>query len=240
MIIIDDEKKIEITYDHYKETIQYLKEDLKKRNQVLLVLLLLICVYFIIELKTGDAISVANQWIKNNIGISYDLNYNLLIIANLLFIFGSELRYFQLCVYMEKQYVYIAQIEKLINSLINQEIITREGFYYLKEYPLLSAFIHRIYNHILPMGIIITFLYKLQQIICFFNKESIIFNLLCIVFIFMICICAFLYLLFVNRDGKITKVVNKFVKKIFIFLHLYKEDDYDNNNDNDDINNTEN
>lgn len=154
-------------------------------------------------------------------GINYIFNYDILIIANLLFILIVELKYFQLCIYIERQYEYLSKLEDTINSIMGTKIVTREGFSYLNEYPLLSAFIHRIYNYILPFGIILTFFIKIINIYLLKNK---IFYSVSIILIIFILICPFLYLLFINRDGDITKVINTFIKKIFIFLHLYKDD----------------
>lgn len=222
-MIIINEKNLEIAYDHYKETVQYLKEDLKKRDKVLSILLILICFYFFIELKTNETIDVANLVIQSKIKINYKFNYDILIIANLLFVFIIELKYFQLCTYIERQYEYISRLENIINSIIGSNIVTREGFSYLNEYPLLPAFVHRIYNYFLPFGIILTFLIKLINIIKVFIQNKFFYSI-CIILIILISICSFLYLLFINRDGDKCKKINTVIKKIFIFLHLYKED----------------
>lgn len=222
MIIIND-KNLEIAYDHYKDTVQYLKEDLKKRDKLILILLVLICFYFFIELKTDETVDATNIFITSKMGINYKFNYDILIIANLLFILIVELKYFQLCIYIERQYEYLSKLEDTINSIMGTKIVTREGFSYLNEYPLLSAFIHRIYNYILPFGIILTFFTKLQNIIIYFLKNKIFYSV-SMILIFLILICSFLYLLFINRDGEKTQIINMIVKKIFIFLHLYKED----------------
>lgn len=224
--IISDELKYTTLYDHYKETIAFLKKDLAKRDKITWILLGLLVIYFLVELKPIDSVTVANTLFKDKTGFSLMINYNILITAMLLLILIATIKYFQMCLYIENQYSYIHNLEEKINAILDEKLITREGYYYLKEYPLLSALIHRIYMFFIPIGIIIAMIIKIY--ILFNNRLSIIivFN---IVIGMTTILVTFLYLLFVYRNINFIMFINKWVKKVFILLHLYEKDGDEDN-----------
>ncbi|HII4514162.1 hypothetical protein [Clostridium perfringens] len=126
-----------------------------------------------------------------------------------------------MCLYVEKQYNYIHELEGKINAIASQDIVVREGYNYLNDYPLLSAFIHRVYNFFLPIFIIVSMVIKIY----FLTKETmsliIYFNIflgICIILI------TFLYILFVYREIKFVSDINNLVKKIFVLIHLYEDE----------------
>lgn len=208
-------------YDHYKETVMYLKDDLSKRERITIVSLIVVTGYFLIEFKTLDSVVVANQWIEKNWNLSLNINYNILSIAILILILGSIMRYFQICVNIEKQYAYIHQVEAKLNELTQNTMITRESYSYLNDYPLLSALIHRLYNFFFPVLLIISMFYKIYKIV--FNFEGVI-SILNILIVILIILCTFLYILYTYRDVEFIQKINDYTKRIFIRIHLYKED----------------
>lgn len=220
-LILNYEVKYTTLYDHYKETIAYLKGDLAKRDKLTWILFALLIIYFLVEFKTVESIGIANFIVKDKFGDSILINYNLLVTAMLLSILLITMRYFQLCLNIEKQYSYIHNIEEKLNAISQEMLITREGYSYLREYPLLSALIHRIYVVFLPVAIIISMAIKISMLV----KKTV-----SIVMIFNIIIgsgittITFLYILFSFRNVKYISKVNKIIKKVFILLHLYEEE----------------
>lgn len=220
--MINDELKYSTLYDHYKETVSYLKNDLNKRDKLTLYILLLLLTFFLIELKPSNSVIIANKWLENKMGFAIDINYNILITAILLFILGVTVKYFQICLNIEKQYNYIHSLENKMNSISIDKLITREGYSYLKEYPLLSALIHRLYNFLLPIGLILAMTIKVYQL----YKDNLNYITITNIFIgILVIVFTCLYLLFVHREIKFVESINKIMKKIFVFIHLYKDDD---------------
>lgn len=216
-----EELKYTTLYDHYKDTVSYLKKDLIKRDKLTLYLFGSILLYFLVEIKPSDSVNIANTFVKSKVGTPLDINYSILSTAVLLFLLWSVIRYFQLCLYIEKQYNYIHELEGKINLAFGQKLITREGYSYLKEYPLLTALIHRIYNFFLPIGISFSMLVKI--VIVPFHDFSFLY-FVNIFTQFLIILCSFLYLLFSYRDIEFVQKLNSTVKSLFIKIHLYKED----------------
>ena len=219
--VLNEEIKYSTLYDHYKETISYLKSDLAKRDKLTWILLTLLIIYFLVEFKTVESINVANFIVKDKLGDSILINYNLLVTAMLLSILLITMRYFQLCLNIEKQYSYIHNVEDKLNAISEEKLITREGYSYLKEYPLLSALIHRIYGVFLPLGIIVSMIIKISMLVKKALSVVTIFN---IIIGSSIIIITFLYILFNFRNVKFINQINKIVKKLFILLHLYEEE----------------
>lgn len=217
----ENELKYTMIYDHYKDSIDYLKKDLVKRDKLTISVFISFIIYFLIEVKPLHSVNIANTWAKDKLGVSLGINYSLLSTTILLFLLWYIIRYFQMCLNIEKQYDYIHKLENKINKMIEKDFITREGHSYLSEYPLLSALIHRIYNFFLPIGIAISFVIKIIFIPSHDFSALYIVN---IIIQLMIILCIFLYLLFTYRDIEFVKKLNDIVKSFFIKIHLYKED----------------
>lgn len=184
----EEELKYTTLYDHYKDTISYLKKDLTKRDKLTLYLFGSLLLYFLIEIKPSDSVTIANTLVKSKVGTPLNINYNILSPAVLLFLLWPVIRYFQICLYIEKQYNYIHELEDKINFASGQKLITREGYSYLNEYPLLSALIHIIYNFFLPIGISFSMVVKI--VIIPFHDLSFLY-LVNIFTQFMIILCSF-------------------------------------------------
>lgn len=219
--MLSDEFIFSQVYDHYKETVLYLKNDLLKRDKLTLLSLILLVVYFLIEFKTTDSIFLANKWIEKNLNLSLNINYNLLTTGILVLLLWSTMKYFQLCLNIEKQYKYIHEIEYKLNELANKNLITRESYSYLSDYPLLLALIHRLYNFLIPILLIMLMLFKIFKISYNFEGISSILNIL---IVFLIILCTFLYMIFTYRDISYVNKLNYYIKKLFVLIHLYKED----------------
>ncbi|MCX6717534.1 MAG: hypothetical protein NTU76_02570 [Candidatus Taylorbacteria bacterium] len=89
-------------------------------------------------------------------GITLKLDFSVIgsIVWFLLLIF--TLRYFQINVFIERQYSYVHKIEGILNGEIGKEIITREGKSYLSDYPIFSDWMCLLYTLIFPLLLILT------------------------------------------------------------------------------------
>lgn len=144
-----EDKKIEILYDHYKDTFEQQKIYLRRRNAYTLICLGLIAAFSFQITSPTQSIDIASQLIKEHIGdIKIEFGYinNVLTFALLWVV----IMYFQINFLIEKHYDYIGKIEQKLSEFE----ITREGKSYLGNYPLLSSVVHRIYTILFPVTII--------------------------------------------------------------------------------------
>ena len=148
-----DEKKIEILYDHYKDTFENQKSYLKRRNSYTLICLVLIAVISFQISSPTEVVDISGQLIKKHIGdIKIDFSYvNNVLTFSLLWV---VIMYFQINFLIEKHYAYIHDIEGTLTKELKQFKISREGKSYLGSYPWLSFVVHHIYTVLFPLTLI--------------------------------------------------------------------------------------
>lgn len=148
-----DEKKIEILYDHYKDTFENQKVFLQKRNYYTIICLGLIATLSFQMSNPDQSNVISSEIIKKNIGdITIDISYiNSVLTFALLWV---VIMYYQINLLIEKIYKYIQEMEgKLTNEMAPFEI-SREGKTYLDHYPWLSEVVHKIYSICFPVTLI--------------------------------------------------------------------------------------
>lgn len=238
--MIEDKDRLTTLNDHYKDTISYLKKDLDKRDKITIYLFLILIIYSLVEFQQIDSESILNDLCKKYISVSLNINYSLITTTILTLVFAFTIKYFQMCMSIERQYKYIDRIELNINDISNQQLITRESYSYLDSYPLLSAFIHRIYSFFLPIALVILMSIKLSYIfidlinqinvlkengfIFILSSKPVIISLINLLISVLTILTTILYLLFAHKDIRWVSKINQQLKKIFVLLHLYKED----------------
>ncbi len=150
---MNEEKKIEILYDHYKDTFENQKVSLNKRNFYTLICLGLIALLSFQITNPEESTNISNELIRKNIGdIEINFNYiNSILIFALLWI---VIMYYQINFQIEKIYKYLQEIELDLTNEMKPFEISREGKTYLDHYPWLSEFVHRIYTIVFPIAII--------------------------------------------------------------------------------------
>ena len=149
-----DDKKIELLYDHYKDTFENQKLSLKKRNLYTIICLGLIGTMAFQLADPNQIDSISNELVKNNIGnISIDHRYinNILTFALLWVV----MLYYQINILIERVYKYIQSIEGEISTGLTPYEITRESATYLDNYPYLSEVVAKIYSIGIPIALIL-------------------------------------------------------------------------------------
>lgn len=148
-----DEKKVEILYDHYKDTFENQKVYLQKRNYYTLICLGLIATLSFQMSRPDEAVAISNELVKKNVGnIKVDFSYinNILNFALLWVV----IMYYQINFLIDKIYKYIHEIEEKLTNEMKPFEITREGKTYLDHYPWLSEVVHKIYSVGFPVTLI--------------------------------------------------------------------------------------
>lgn len=148
-----DEKKIEILYDHYKDTFENQKVFLQKRNYYTLICLGLIATLSFQMSNPDQSNVISSEIIKKNIGnITINFSYiNSVLNFTLLWV---VIMYYQINLLIEKIYKYIQEIEVKLTNEMKPFEISREGKTYLDHYPWLSEVVHKIYSICFPATLI--------------------------------------------------------------------------------------
>lgn len=151
--------KIELYYDHYKETFELSKQAQHRRNCLFVWLCVLEALSFLFLIKPDKAVEVFVAEI--NAHFETNLVFGNVILQTLLWILIAYITviYCQETLYVERQYPYMDKLEKEIAKESKTVLFEREGQGYLNEYPMVLNFIDLFYKLFCPvlfMGINIT------------------------------------------------------------------------------------
>ena len=154
-----EEKKLEIYYDHYKDTFENIKIYLQRRNYLTIVMLCLVAVLSFQITNPEKSTEISNELIKKNLGnVFIDFKY---IESILLFaLLWITIMYYQIIFVIEKHYSYIHDIEQKLSIRMSPLEIGREGKNYLDHYPWLSSVVDKIYTIVFPSALIFVALFK--------------------------------------------------------------------------------
>lgn len=150
----------EILYDHYKETVNNVKQNENKRNKKFLIIMTQIFILFLITFKSDGVIKTISDFliIKWNIGLYFSIN--IIQISILISLLYCVIRYFQLNVQIEKLYPYIHKLEDKLATEVN-DVIGREGKNYLNNYPKTQNIIYYCYKFLFPILFSISLCYRI-------------------------------------------------------------------------------
>lgn len=155
---IDDNTKLEILHDHYKESFLHIREREKQRDRLFIFVIALIGALFF-EIQYSDIFST----ILGNVKLEFiELNISVMPISVFLsvtwtYLFVVILKYCQSAIFVERQYDYLHCLEDKISKLFDdQSIYCREGKAYLNKYPLFSDLVWIFYTLLFPVIIILS------------------------------------------------------------------------------------
>jgi len=155
---IDDNTKLEVLHDHYKESFLHIREREKQRDRLFLFVIALIGVLFL-EIQYSDVFSN----ILGNIKLEFvELDISIMPISIFLsvtwtYLFVIVLKYCQSSILIERQYEYLHHLEDKISQLFgDQDVYCREGKVYLNKYPLFSNMVWIFYILLFPIIIILS------------------------------------------------------------------------------------
>lgn len=145
------DKPVSIIYDHYKETCSIISEAIKRRDRLMLFVILTLGFFAFQTISPTASNSVVNDFLNFKFGLTLKLDLSVIgnVVWFLLLIF--TLRYFQVAVFVERQYIYLHQAEEKLNKELGVELVTREGKSYLDKYPLFSNWMWILYTIIFPI-----------------------------------------------------------------------------------------
>ena len=142
--------KLELLYDHYKETFKTIQDSICLRNKYFVILFLVMSLQFLFSVSPDSISSLIICLFKSK--YEYDISGQLSIIQCFIWIIllYYTVRYYQLTVYIERQYNYIHTLESNISGIIETKF-DRESTNYLENYPKMNILIDIIYKWIFPL-----------------------------------------------------------------------------------------
>ena len=142
---------LELLYDHYKETFSLSKEAQTRRNKSFMVLCVLEAFSFLLLVRPEKAFELILEGINSELDMTLQLSNTIIQMLLWLLIAYVMIRYIQDMLYIERQYIYLDNLEKEISNLGTINIFAREGVNYQKDYPMVLNFIDLFYKMLMPI-----------------------------------------------------------------------------------------
>lgn len=145
------DKMFSTIYDHYKDTCSIISEAIKRRDRLMLFVMVALSALAFQNIFPTVSDVMVNDFLNFKFGLTFELNFSVIgsLMWFLLLIF--TLKYFQIAVFIERRYSYLHKVEDRLNKELGEEIITREGKTYLSNYPRFSSWMWMLYTIVFPL-----------------------------------------------------------------------------------------
>ena len=145
----------QILYDHYKDTCAITGEAIKRRDRLMLFVVLILGFFAFQAIFPTDSNAVISQFLTFKFGLTQKLDLS--VIGNVVWflLLISTIRYFQTAVFVERQHTYVHTVEEKLNKELGEGLITRESKSYLEKYPRYSDWMWMLYTIIFPILLLI-------------------------------------------------------------------------------------
>lgn len=153
-------ENIEILYDHYKDTINEIKKQENKRNNLFIIVLIHIFFLFLISFRTESVCNTISDLLMEQWKMGFYFSINIVQIVLMIAMLYCVIRYYQINIQIEKTYPYIHKIEEELSEKISNNF-GREGKNYLRQYPKTQNIVYYSYKYIFPFSFIIALIYRL-------------------------------------------------------------------------------
>ncbi len=197
-----DSKKLEVLYDHYKDTSLQVIELNKYRERLFVYVLAIIFLQFVQISFSTKFVDLSNALLQKQIGINFELGQELLNGFLWFLLFSISFRYFQNNVLVNRLYSYLHKLEEKMGKLASDSnFITREGKNYLNGYPAFSDWAHFVYTWLFPL--LLLTVASIRMFFCrFFDNQSPLSLHIGGFFLLTIYISTILYMVAVHQKSK--------------------------------------
>lgn len=142
--------KLDVMYDHYKDTFSIQKENEKSRNKLFIVLCICILILMLMIIYPNNVYENIQEMFLEKLGINIKFELKVMELFNWFIILYLTIRYYQINANIEKNYKYIHSIEEMLEIKYKLPIY-REGKNYLNQYPRFLTFSYVFYKYVFPI-----------------------------------------------------------------------------------------
>ncbi len=187
--------KVELLYDHYKETFSRIKKTLEDRNRFFVMVFIVMTLQFLLATTPESISTLLIAVIYKQYEINIINQITLLQSLFWLILLYLTMRYYQINVYVERQYNYIHSLESDIESYA-KITFNRESGDYLSNYPKMNSFMDMLYKWVFPLIFCFVISCKILYEIMYFTSFWLLLcdiTLFCILFVLTILYLCFLH-----------------------------------------------
>jgi hypothetical protein len=150
-----DDVKLEILHDHYKDSFAHVREYIAVRDRLLFYILIVLTLILLQIFSPQDGGRKLSEFITSKLGLTSQISTAFIVSMIWFGLLALLIKYFQTVICIEGQYEYIHRLEDELSKHYKEEIFSREGKTYSKNYPIFSKWAHIIYRIIFP-GLLVT------------------------------------------------------------------------------------
>lgn len=213
---LEQKEKLQIIYDHYKETGTLRREAMQRRNKNFVILCVLEAILFLFLIQLDAAMGAVTAGINSFLGVTFSLGGNVIQTLLWILIVYVLIRYCQDTLYVEGQYRYEDKLEKIISEMIKEKsseenAVDREGENYFKDYPMVLNFIDLFYKMFSP--ILFAVINTVGIVKEWVDREEVSLSLVCDTALFIVVIII-IWFYFFEIHSKITGWLKKHIPLI--------------------------
>lgn len=222
---LEEKEKLQIIYDHYKETGTLRREAIQRRNKNFVILCILEAISFLFLIRSDVAMGVVTEGINSFFGMTLSLGCGVIQTFLWILIVHVLIRYCQDTLYVERQYRYEDKLEKTISGIIKEKSfeeneVDREGANYLKNYPMVLNLIDLFYKMFSP--ILFAAINTVGIVKEWLDREAVSLSLVCDTAIFIVIIFI-TWFYFFEIHSKITGWLKKHIPLINILANALRK-----------------
>ena len=135
--------RLELLYNHYKETLDLLSSARTNRNRCYIILCVLEAVSLLLVYAPDSTYELIESGISEHFGLSLRMGNTVIESLIWTLILYATIRYTQETLYIERSYIYVGRIEK---ELSHDVLISRENDSYFENYPVVLNIIDLFYK----------------------------------------------------------------------------------------------
>ena len=181
-----EKDKLSLLAEHHKNTFDFQKENLQKRDRLFLFSLICIGVMLSIIYTPDEAFNLLSQFFKSKFSLKSELNFSFIQSIIWFSLLAFVIKYFQIVIFIERQYSYLHKIEDLISPEFDNKSFNREGKAYLNDYPKFLNWASFLYTIFFPIILLVVSTTKIITEFKFLGNKNPLFYFDLAVFAFMI------------------------------------------------------
>ncbi|MCY4524679.1 MAG: hypothetical protein OXB84_08075 [Halobacteriovoraceae bacterium] len=158
---LNEDVKLQVLHEHYKDSFRYVRKDISARTKIFSIILIFIALHFFQVTDPEKASNAADAFLKSTVGFTVSIKGQAIGALLWFVLLSAIVRYYQINIYINRQYKYLHKLEKIFKELLGKEMIFREGNHYLSDYPNFSKGIHILYTWVFPLLILVMGLLKI-------------------------------------------------------------------------------
>lgn len=183
---ISNEKRAELLLQHHQDTFQVILYNTKIRNRLFIYSLFILALLIFDAFSPNSLTELFNIYIKNIFGDQVKLNFSIIFSAIWFLLLCLVIEYYKRSIHVDRQFRYLGNVEKDLNTVLGAEFITREGKAYdsktgvpseneTNQRPLCLKAIGPLYTYVFPITLSGIIIWKIVNSFSF-KSGSTIFN----------------------------------------------------------------